>query len=132
SAAFRDENPLSFLGEVRQQPIGFARIAGLLVDERPDRHGEFEIVAVVSGTVGPHSVFATLGRELRVEPVVNQRVGVWAGDDEDRAAVPAVAAARATTRHVFLATEGETAFAAVTCFDVNIDFVNEHNEPRMW
>ena len=61
-----------------------------------------------------------------MEAVVDERVGVRAGDDEDRAAVAAVAAARAAARHELLAAERQTSASAVAGRDVNVDFVNEH------
>jgi hypothetical protein len=104
-------------------------IAGSLVDERPDRHGELEVGAAVAGAVGAHAVLAALGGELRMETKVNERVDVRAGDDVYRAAVAAVAAARAAARDELLAPEGEAAFPAVARFNVDIYFVDEH---RIW
>jgi hypothetical protein len=64
-----------------------------------------------------------------MEPIADQRVGVRAGDHEDRSAVTAVAAARPSTRDALLSTEREAAAASVAGGDVNVDFVNEH---RIW
>ena len=47
---------------------------------------------------------------------------------EDRAAVPAVAAAGPAARDAFLAAESQAAAAAVAGLDVNIDFVYEHQK----
>ena len=63
-----------------------------------------------------------------MEAVVDEGVGVRAGDDVDRAAVAAVAAARAAARHELLAAERQTSASAIACRDVNVDFVNEHTE----
>ena len=49
-----------------------------------------------------------------------------AGDDVDRAAVAAVAAARAAARHELLAAERQAAASAVSGRDVDVDFVDEH------
>jgi hypothetical protein len=49
-----------------------------------------------------------------------------AGDDVDRAAMTAVAAARSAARSELLAAECETAASAVARFDVNVDFVGKH------
>ena len=61
-----------------------------------------------------------------MEPVVDEGVGVRAGDDEHRAAVPAVAAAGAAARNELLAAERQTSPSATAGRDVNVDFVNEH------
>jgi len=74
-------------------------------------------------------VLAALGAELGMEPEVDEGVGVLAGDDVNRAAVPAVSAARTAARHALLAPEGETSAATMPGLDVDIDFVNEH---RIW
>ena len=60
-----------------------------------------------------------------MEAVVDEGVDVRAGDDVDRAAVAAVAAARAAARDELLAAEREAAASAVARFDVNVDFVDE-------
>ena len=60
-----------------------------------------------------------------MKPVVDERVRVGAGDDVDRAAVTAVAAARSTARDALFAAERETSASAVAGRDVNVDFVDE-------
>jgi hypothetical protein len=71
-------------------------------------------------------VIAASGRKLGVEAVVDEGVGVRAGDDEDRTAVAAVAAARAPARNELLAAERQTSASATASRDMNVDFVNEH------
>ena len=63
-----------------------------------------------------------------MEAVVDERVGVRTGDDEDRAAVPAVTAAGTAARDELLAAERQASASAIACRDVNVDFVNEHRE----
>ena len=87
--------------------------------------GEFEIRAVGAGAVRSLAVHAALGVGQGMEPVVNQRVDVGAGDDVNRAAVAAVAAARSAARHELLATERQTPASAMSGFDVDVYFVNE-------
>src|SRR5262249_27015108 len=82
--------------------------------------------AVVPRAVGSLSVLAALGVELGMEPEVDQRVGVRARDDEDGAAVTAVAAARPASRDELLAAEREAAAPAMSGFYVDIDFVYNH------
>src|SRR5206468_6666728 len=94
--------------------------------ERAHRHIELEIGASMAGAVRTLPVVAARCAELRVEAVVDQRVRVRVGDDENRSAVAAVAAARAAAGHELLATEGETAASAMAGRDVNVDFVDEH------
>ena len=80
----------------------------------------------MAGAVRALPVLAALGVELGMEAVVDEGVGVCAGDDVDRSAVSAVAAARPAARHALFAAEGQASAAAVACRDVDVDFVNEH------
>ena len=77
-------------------------------------------------------MLAALGVELGMEAEVDQGVDVRAGDDEDRAAVAAVAAARAAARDELLAAERQAAAPAVAGFDVDVDFVDEHEWMVIW
>ena len=61
-----------------------------------------------------------------MEPVADQGVGVRARDDIHRAAVTAVAAARAAPWHVLLAPEGETSTPSVSGRDMDVNFVYKH------
>ena len=126
AAAARDEHALTFGRQIREQLERLVRVAGLFVDQRADRHGELEIVAALAGAVRSLTVSAAPGGQLGMKPVVDERVGVRAGDDEDRTAVAAVAAARAAARHELLAAERQTSPSAIASRDVNVDFVNEH------
>jgi hypothetical protein len=71
-------------------------------------------------------VIAARGGELGMEPIVDEGVGVRTGDDVNRTAVPAIAAARPASRDALFAPERQTTAAAVAGRDVNVDFVNEH------
>ena len=128
----RDEHALTFFGEVRKEPVRLAGIASLLVHERPDRYRQLEIDASVSRAVRALPVIAPLGRELRMETEVDERVGMRARDDEDRSAVAAVAAARPAARHELLAPERQAPPAAVARGDVNVDLVDEHRNLVIW
>ena len=70
---------------------------------------------------------AAAGGEDFLEAVVEERVEVGVGDEVDRAAGPAVAAARAAAGDELLAPERHGAAAAVSGGDVDVDFVYEHN-----
>jgi hypothetical protein len=54
------------------------------------------------------------------------------GDDVDRAAVPAVAAARPAARDAFFAAEGKASTSSVSGLDVNVDFVYEQMRLLDW
>ncbi len=82
-AAAGDKHPLSFYGQIGQTPPWLAGILAFLVDHRSDGNGQFEIGAVVAGAVRSHAVLAACGGELGVESIVDERICVGAGDDED-------------------------------------------------
>ena len=126
-AAAGDEHAFALAGQVGEQSPGVLGIVGLLVDQRAQRHSQLEIAAGLAGAVRAHAVLAAPGVELRMEPVTDQGVGVRAGDDEDRSAGTAVAAARTAARDELLAAKRQAAVSAVAGDDVNVDFVNEHN-----
>jgi hypothetical protein len=63
---------------------------------------------------------------LGVVAEVEKGVVVRAGDEDDIAAVAAVASGRTTSGHVFFAAEREAAVASVAGFDFDADFVDEH------
>ena len=50
---------------------------------------------------------------------------------DDVAALAAVAAGRAATRHELLPAESEAAVAAVAGFDANFSFINEHRPTNL-
>jgi len=64
-----------------------------------------------------------------MEAVVDEGIGVRAGDDENGAAVAAVAATRTAARHTKFATECQAPAPTCASRDVNDYFVNEH---RIW
>src|SRR5439155_19697710 len=98
AAALRDEHALACDGEVGEKANRLARIAGLFIHERADRHGELEVHARMAGTVRAFAVGAAPRREFGMKAVVDERVGMRACDDEDRYAGAAVASARAAAR----------------------------------
>ncbi len=66
---------------------------------------------------------------MRMIPKAEQRRDVAIGDEPDVAAATAVAAVRATLRHVRFATERDAARAAVTALDVDVRLVDEAGHP---
>ena len=118
----RDEHPLAFVPRDRRAAVlRLVRIVRLLVDQRADGNRQARDRARAARCGSSPAVVAALGGELRMEPIVDEGVGVRAGDDVDRAAVTAVAAARAAARHELLAPEREASAASVAGRDVNVD-----------
>jgi len=104
-------------------------IGRFLVDKRADRNGQFKILTGMTGSIRTLTVLATFGCELGVEAIVDERVRMGTGDNEDGAAVAAIATAGAATGHTNFAAERKAPAPPRTSRDVNIYFVNEH---RIW
>src|SRR5438067_830379 len=121
--AARHEDALSLFGEIGEQARRRVAVAGLFVHERADRNGELEIRAGLTRAIRALAVCSAVGGKLRMESVVDEGVDVRAGDDEDRSAVSAVAAAGPAARDALLAPEREASAPAISGFDVNVDFV---------
>ena len=62
-----------------------------------------------------------------MEPVVDQSVGVRAGDDVNGAAAAAIPAARAAAGDELFTAERQAAASAAAGLDVEVDFVDEHD-----
>ena len=120
-AAVRDGEPVARLREIVQQ---LARVG--VVDDGSHRHRQLDRRAVAPGAIAAFAVPASLGGVLGIEAEVQQRVVVLARDHHHVAAAPAVAAARAPARHIFLAPERKTTVAAVARLHADSDFINEH------
>src|SRR5436309_12580302 len=69
-AAAGDEDAFSLVREIRKQPRRLVGIAGPLVNERADRHGELEVRSGVARAVRAHAVLTAIGSELRMKSVV--------------------------------------------------------------
>src|SRR5579872_4140517 len=121
SAAARDHERIARGCEIVEQ---FA--CRLVVDQRPDRNGQLDGMSLAAGLVAAFAVTAALGLVLGIKTEMEQRVVVVARFHDDVAAAAAVAAARTSPRNEFLATERETAVAAVAGLHENSDFVYEH------
>jgi hypothetical protein len=113
------------LGQVGELDDGVVRQA--LVDDRPDRHSEFDVGAVAAGAVGAFAVTATLRFEDLLVAVVDEGVEVGVGANVDRAAASAVAAVGTAAGDELLAAETHGTAAAVAGCDVDVDFVYEHD-----
>src|ERR1700736_2166110 len=105
--------------------------AGVRVkNDRPDRHLELDRFPVVPGPVAAFAMPAALCLVFGIEAEMKERVDVFAGYDEHVAAAAAIATARPATRNVLLPAEGQAAVAAVTRFDIDFDFVDEHQDGK--
>ncbi len=71
---------------------------------------------------------AALGFVLRIEAEMDEGVVSFTGFHDDVAALAAVAAGRTAARNELLAAEGHAAIPAVTGFDSDFGFVDEHGE----
>jgi len=112
--------------EIAEKRGSLAWLCRQLVDQRAQRHGQIHVRATVTGPIRAHPVLTAFSAELGMKTIVDEGVGVRAGDDVDRAAVTAVAAARAAARHAKFPAEGQASAPAPARFDVNFYFVNEH------
>jgi len=126
AAALGNQHALAFARQVGQELWFRVFVGGLLVDQRADWHRQLEIGAAVSGAVRTLTVVAALGGEFGMKPVADQGVGVRAGDDVHRTAVPAVAAARPPAGHAFLAAEREASASSAAGRHLDVYFVNKH------
>ena len=122
--AASDENRFADLGEIRQ--LNQPAVGSDLVGHRARRHFEHRVFAVAAGAVRSHAVPSALGVELGVEAEGDQGVLVRTGDQEDRAALAAVAPVGAAAGHTIFATEAHATVTAVTGMNLDVDFVDEH------
>ena len=123
-----DQHALALVGEVGEQLLG-ARLDRRSSRRRACRSARPARDPRRSGRCDSSPRRADrVRRELGMEAVVDEGVGVRAGDDEDRSAVSAVAAAGTAARNELLATKCQAAVPAVARRDVDVDFVNEHKE----
>src|SRR6185295_17157217 len=90
------------------------------------RHLKLDVLPLLPGAVRAFAVAAAPCGERLLESVVEQRVQIGIGEQENRAARTAVAAARSAARNELLAPERHGTPAAVAGRDVDIDFVYEH------
>src|SRR6266508_2410402 len=95
-------------------------------DECADRNRDVAIDAVASRFVRALAAAAARSFEFRIEAEVNECVAVWIRYEVDRTAAAAVAAVRPAARDELLTSKAERAPTAITGFDVNVDFVDEH------
>src|SRR6187200_1798296 len=78
--------------------------------------------------VRPLAVAAALRGKFRVEAEVDEGVSVRIGDEIHRTAGAAIATIRSAARDELLAAEAQRPAAAVAGLDVDVGFVNEHDQ----
>ena len=121
AAAFSDQHPLIGFGEVVEH------FAGLIVDhDRTDRDFDFKILAVAAMAIAAFAVTASFGAKGMVEAKFQESVFVNIGREVDAAAVAAVTATGSALGDELLSAEGDAAMTAVTGFDCDFGFVDEH------
>src|SRR5579885_1571621 len=95
--AFGDNEPVADACEIVQHLASV-----VVVDDRPHRHRHLNRSSVATGPIAALAMPAPLGRMLGIESEMEEGVVMLVSEKDDIAAVPAVAAARSTTRDVFL------------------------------
>ena len=95
-------------------------------NQRAGRDVDDQIVAAESGHFLAHAGLAAFGLPMMPAGEIEQGVLVRIGDEDDAAAVAAVAAVGAALGDVFLAAEGDASVPAVAGFHLNDGFIDEH------
>ena len=105
AAAFGDPNALARNRQVPQEQ--FAVVGLELVDKRPDRDRDDQVLGAAAGLVGGRPRLARLGRKLLLETELDQGRKFGRRLQNDVTPAPAVAAGRTALGHVFLAPPGD-------------------------
>src|SRR6185312_17435835 len=119
-AAFQQHMPLARLLQIEQH--------GLVVfveDLRADRNLEHHAFTGGAAAIGAHAVMADLGAEMLLIAVIDQRVEIGHGLDDDVAAAAAIAAPRSAVIDEFLATERDDARAAIAALHIDLGLVEK-------
>ena len=126
--ALGDHDLLAVIGHVRD--LHELTIVPSLVHDRADGNVQGHIRAALAGPQRTLALLTLAGREQPLEPEVQQRIQVGAGDDEDRAAAAAVPAIGTPARYELLAPEAHRSRAAVAGLYANVDFVDKGGHIR--
>src|SRR3954470_11590170 len=92
---------------------------------RPDRHAQHEVAAIRSGAVRAGPAAAVLRAEMLAVAIVDQRVQIVRGLEDDVASLAAVAAVRPAKLDELLAAKTHRAAAAIAAFQVDFALVEE-------
>ena len=90
------------------------------------RNTDDQIFGAAAVAIGALSVFAASRRDSFAVSESGQGIDSWLGNDDDAAAIAAVAAIGTAAWHVFFAAKADAAIAAAAGFDFNSDAIDEH------
>ena len=121
TAAVRNDDALIGLRKVMDYFAG-----QIVIDNRAHRDLQYFDLAIASAAVGTFAVTSAIAFVFRVKAEVDQRVMPLAGLHNNIAAMAAVAARGTTARDKLLPAEGHASVAAVSGFDLDDCFVDEH------
>jgi hypothetical protein len=121
ASALRNEKAFFGFREVMQNFAG-----AVVMNHGSDGDFDLEVLAVAASLVAALAVLSAVRPKEMIEAEFEKRVFLWIGNQEDAAAVAAIAAARPAPGHKLLAPERDTAMTAVAGLHRDFGFVNEH------
>ena len=122
-AALGHQQALAWLGQVTDH------LSCVVIDDGgAHRDGELHVGPAPAGAVGAAAGLAGLGAKLPRVAVVDHGVQVVIGNQEDAAAVAAVAPIGAAEGHGFLTAKAHATLAAGAGLDVDTRFVDEFHK----
>ncbi len=110
----------------RRIEIGQEQLMIRVENQSAGRDVNDQIVAAESGHFFAHAGLAAFGLPMMPAGEIEQGILIRIGDENDAAAVAAVAAVGAALGDVFLAPEGDASVPAVAGFNLNDGFIDEH------
>ena len=120
-AARQEHHAFAVLGELGHEAMG-----ALFEDLRARRHRQDQVGAVGTGALAAHAGGPVARATVRLPAISLQVAFVAVADEDDVAALAAVAAVGSALRDELLATEADAAVAAVTGLQYNLGFVDKH------
>jgi hypothetical protein len=121
AATVRDKYPLARCSQVRDSLVRLR-----VVYHRAYRNEQHHVFARLPAAIGTFAVTPTVGFELAVITITQQRVVIDVGFQINARAVATVAAGRATTWDIFFAPKCHAAVAAVASLHEYFCFISEH------
>ena len=98
-----------------------------LAHDRADRNLDDQVLRALAAAKRRRAVFAVFGGILAFITEIHQRMHVFIREQDDIAAVAAVAAVRSAVLHEFFAMERNCAIAAVTGLGCDFYLIDKHN-----
>ena len=114
-------------GFSRHVEIGQKDFMLFIENQRTGRDGDDEILAAEAGHFLTHAGFAAFGAPMVPAGEIEKGVFIGIGDEDDAAAVAAVASFGSALGNIFFAAEGDATVPAVAGVDFDDGFVNEHS-----